>query len=69
MKVKTRVVLEECIDTGIEHGLNMAHKHTDNPTELNIKSCIELAIWYEIDERFDFGPYDVPESVKDIGWK
>ena len=54
MKPKIRTILEECIETGIEHGLNMAHKHTDNPTELNIKSCIEIAIWLEIDEHFDF---------------
>ena len=54
MRPKIRTILEECIETGIEHGLNMAHKHTDNPTELNIKSCIEIAIWYEIDEHFEF---------------
>jgi hypothetical protein len=64
MKPKIRTILEECIDTGIEHGLNMAHKHTDSPTELNIKSCIEIAIWYEIDQRFEFDRDLVSEVVE-----
>jgi hypothetical protein len=56
MKAKTRVILEECIENGVAYGLNRARKYTNNPTDLNIKSCIELAIWYEIDEKFDFDP-------------
>ena len=55
MKPRTRTILEDCISNEIEHGLSRAHKHTENPTDLNIESCIELAIWYEIDEKFDFG--------------
>jgi hypothetical protein len=54
MKAKTREILEECIETGIVHGYAKAHKHADNPTELHIKSCIEISIWYEIDEKFTF---------------
>ena len=54
MKAKIREILEECIETGIVHGYAKAHTLTDNPTGLNIKSCIELSIWYEIDQKFIF---------------
>jgi len=54
MRAKTREILEECIEIGIENGYAQAYKHTDNPTETAMSACIELAIWYEIDQRFDF---------------
>jgi len=54
MKAKTREILEECIETGVVHGYAIAHKPTNNPSELHIKSCIELSIWYEIDQKFIF---------------
>ena len=54
VKAKTRQILEECIEIDIENGYARAYKHTDNPTEMAMSSCIELAIWYEIDQRFDF---------------
>jgi len=58
MKAKIREILDECIETGIVQGYAKAHKHADNPTELNIKSWIELSIWHEIDEKFTFeDPY------------
>jgi len=64
MKAKIRHILEECIINGIEYGYERAHKHTDTPNKLNIESCIELAIWYEIDQRFEFDRDLVSEVVK-----
>jgi hypothetical protein len=66
MKPKIREILEDCISTGIDLGLSRAHKHTDNPTDLNIESCIELAIWYEIDEKFDFGRDLASEMIEGL---
>jgi hypothetical protein len=54
MRAKVRQILEECIEIGIERGYEKAYKHTDNPSEMHLGSCIELGIWYEIDQRFDF---------------
>jgi len=54
MRPKVREILEECIEIGIERGYGNAYKHIDNPTETAMSACIELAIWYEIDQRFDF---------------
>lgn len=66
MKPKIRKILEDCIEVGVVHGLEKAHKHTDNPTRPLITESIENAIWLEIDEHFDF---ELPLSVYDIGWK
>jgi len=66
MRPKTRDILEECIEIGIEHGYNKAYKHTDNPTEAQLSACIELAIWYEIDERFDFERNLVDELIEGL---
>ena len=54
MRAKTRVILEQCIEDGIECGFTRAHKHTDNPSPETIAVAIEHAIWLEIDERFEF---------------
>lgn len=54
MKPKTIPVLDQCIETGIQLGWQRAHKHQDNPTELQIHTEIYQAIWSELDEWFDF---------------
>ena len=54
MKVNERALLESCIETGIQFGLNRAHKHTDEPSEHVVAEQIENAIWYEIDQYFVF---------------
>lgn len=54
MKVRTSIVLEECIGRGIELGWNRAHKHVDNPSPDNIKFSIERAISESISEYFNF---------------
>jgi hypothetical protein len=66
VRAKVRHILEECIINGIEYGYERAHKHTENPTDLNIESCIELAIWYEIDEKFDFGRDLASEMIEGL---
>ena len=54
MKIKTYVVLTECIENGIEAGWKRAHKHDDNPSAEVIKRCIDDAISVQLGEYFDF---------------
>jgi hypothetical protein len=54
MKPIASKVLEACIETGIEQGWKLAHKHDDAPTEYDIKDAISEAIWYELYNWFDF---------------
>lgn len=54
MRPKTREILEECIENGVQFGYNRAHKYGDDPSSHHIFEEIENAIWYEIDQRFDF---------------
>lgn len=54
MKVNMRLLLERCVEDGIERGYRRAHKHTDEPSEQHILSQIHDAIWLEIDEYFNF---------------
>lgn len=54
MKVNMRLLLERCVEDGIERGYRRAHKHTDEPSEQHILSQIQDAIWLEIDEYFNF---------------
>ena len=54
LKVDTYKVLDECVERGIEAGWNKAHKHTDTPTEKDIKNQIQHYIMLEICEYFNF---------------
>ena len=54
LKVNTYAVLEECIEMGINGGWNKAHKHTDNPTEEQIKEELLRYIMLQICEKFEF---------------
>ena len=54
MKAKIRQILEECIQNGIWHGYERAHKYADEPNQCDLIDEIEYQIWLEIDERFDF---------------
>jgi hypothetical protein len=49
-----RKLLELCIEKGIAYGYARAHKHTDRPDERVITEAVELAIWEELDEWFDW---------------
>ena len=52
MRAKTRTILQNAIEWGIEAGLRRAHKHTDTPSEAVIEAEIDRAIWENIDEVF-----------------
>ena len=54
MKVRTSIVLDDCIEQGIELGWNRAHKHVDNPSPSDIKLHIERAIDEAVSEYFTF---------------
>lgn len=47
-----RKAIETAIETGIQHGLNKAHKHNDNPTRGELVACLEQAIMSEVWEWF-----------------
>lgn len=66
MRPKIREILEECIERGVEYGYLKAHKHDDNPRVFHIYEQIESAIWYEIDERFDFERNLVDELIEGL---
>ena len=54
MKPNIRTILTQAIERGIDYGWHRAHKHTDTPTTERIVEQIEIEIWNEIDEMFDF---------------
>ena len=54
MKINYERVLDYCIDTGIEFGLNRAYKHDDTPSRQHIEECIKAAIDLQLNEFFDF---------------
>ncbi len=54
LKVNVYSVLEDCIEIGIDGGFNKAHKHTDNPTEQQLKEEILRYIMLQISEKFVF---------------
>jgi hypothetical protein len=56
MTPKSKVILEQCIETGIARGIRRAHKHTDNPSIDVLTHEIDNAIWLEIYTYFDFPP-------------
>lgn len=54
MRPKTFQLLERCVEYGVGRGYTRAHKHTDSPTEDQIKEQIQSCIMDEICEWFDF---------------
>jgi len=59
MKPKLRVIIEQCIDRGIERGWNRAHKHIPEPSEQHIKGELENCIMAEFYDYFTFDPEDI----------
>jgi hypothetical protein len=47
-------LIEQCVETGIELGLNRAHKHTDSPTREQLSEQIYRAVMIEVCEWFVF---------------
>lgn len=60
MKPRYEVVLEACIESGIEMGVRRAYKHTDNPSQREIIDCVIRAV----NEQIDFW-FIVPYSIND----
>lgn len=54
MKPIIRAILEDCIERGIQDGVNRAHKHVENPTNASLSDHIEDGIWLYIDQYFSF---------------
>jgi hypothetical protein len=54
MKVKTLVILEMAIESGVKRGWHRAHKHIENPNEGTIRDNIEECVMSEIYEYFSF---------------
>ena len=62
MRVKTRELLQLCIEQGIAAGYAKAHKHDEFPPEHVVCVEIELALWDAIHEYFFF---EEPHACKD----
>lgn len=58
MKPKIRLLLEQCIESGIKRGYHRAHKYVEQPAEEAIFDQIEECIMAEIYEWFDFEDLD-----------
>ena len=61
MKVKSYAILSNAVELCVMYGWNRAHKHTDTPSEDEIKTQIQQAIMNEICEWFSFSDEDVSE--------
>lgn len=58
MKPRVEVVLEFCIESGVEMGVRRAYKHTDDPSERHIVDCVIRAV----NEQFDYW-FDIPTEL------
>ena len=54
MKVKEYTVLSDCVERGVQLGMNRAYKRTDFPTNDQLMSAMFDAVLSEICEYFDF---------------
>jgi hypothetical protein len=52
-------VLSEAVENGIKYGWHRAHKHDEDPDQIQIQGAVHNAIMQEISEYFDFED-DVP---------
>lgn len=46
--------LSKCVESGISGGWNKAHKHTDKPSEEDLKEQIHNYVMLNINEEFQF---------------
>ena len=53
-RVSAYRVLSRAVEEGVALGWNRAHKHTDRPSEEDVRSKIEDAVMIEISQYFDF---------------
>lgn len=54
MKVDYYKVLDECVERGINWGMVRVYKHTDSPSEDQVRNTIHQTIMDEICEYFNF---------------
>lgn len=54
MKAKEYDVMENAVTEGVTYGWNRAHKHNDNPSDLDIKNHIVEQVMNSIAEWFTF---------------
>lgn len=55
MKPNTYKLLDQCVQDGIELGVNRAYKHSDGmPTKDTLLNEIQASVMQEICEWFDF---------------
>lgn len=54
MKPKFYPILTDCIERGIQFGMNRAYKHTDNPSRQTIEEIINVEILNQLHEYFVF---------------
>lgn len=66
MRVKDFKLLVRCVEEAVEYGYKRAHKHTDSPTEDQIRHEIENAIVDEICEWFIFDEVETYEQVTEL---
>lgn len=54
MKPKFYPILTDCIERGVQFGLNRAYKHDDNPPRDVIAQAVENEIMIQLHEYFVF---------------
>jgi hypothetical protein len=54
MKPDTYKLIQMCVESGVEKGLQRAKKHNDAPTEEQIHYAITKEVMLEIREWFEF---------------
>lgn len=54
IRVRVYDLLFDAVSEGIEYGWRRAHKHTDEPSDIDIKEHIAQAVIGSIGERFYF---------------
>jgi hypothetical protein len=54
MKIKSYPVIDRAVEEGIAYGYRRAFKHTDTPTEENIKIAIHDAVMNSLAEVIEF---------------
>ena len=54
MKANEYMLMVQCVEEGYKYGYNRAHKHTDNPTSIELELAITDAIVNAMTEWFMF---------------
>jgi hypothetical protein len=52
MRAREYRLMEDCVELGAKRGWSRAHKHTEHPSESDIREVIVQAVMEEICERW-----------------